>query len=120
MLTIILVNRIPITDLPATRPTGRRQPYNDQFIGKPMAFTLTTRLRVPVALSLGVLLGSASIVLAQSAFDTPAPFTGSVRFSGEKGAPIYGGAEVSAAGTDSPRISRSPSCAATNACPPKG
>ncbi|RWR32244.1 YncE family protein [Sinirhodobacter populi] len=64
-----------------------------------MAFTLTTRLRVPVALSLGVLLGSASMVLAQSAFDTPAPFTGTVRFSGEQGAPIYGGAEVSAAGT---------------------
>ncbi|HEY0214087.1 MAG TPA: YncE family protein [Paenirhodobacter sp.] len=63
-----------------------------------MAILITTRLRVPVALSLGLLLGSTAVAFAQSAFDAPAPFTGMVRFSGDKGAPIYSGGAVSATG----------------------
>ncbi|HEY0275242.1 MAG TPA: YncE family protein, partial [Paenirhodobacter sp.] len=63
-----------------------------------MAHSFTNRLGMPIALSLGVLLASTTFLMAQSAFDAPAPFTGMVRFSGAKGAPIYSGAEVSAAG----------------------
>lgn len=63
-----------------------------------MAKKTASRLRKPIALALALLLGSTAAGFAQSAFDTPAPFTGMVRFSGEKGAPIYGGGAVSVEG----------------------
>lgn len=63
-----------------------------------MAQSPVSRLRLPLALSLVALLGSTVTTFAETVFDTPAPFSGMVRFSGAKGAPVYGGEEVSADG----------------------
>ncbi|WP_420344491.1 hypothetical protein [Paenirhodobacter sp.] len=64
-----------------------------------MAQLLSSRIapRIAAVLSLAALLAS-SAAFAGPVFDTPAPFTGTVRFSGEKGTPAYSGAPVTAEG----------------------
>lgn len=51
-----------------------------------------------VAMSVALLLGTTAPGLAQSVFDTPAPYTGGVMFSGPERSPIHAGSEVTVQG----------------------
>ncbi|MWD27286.1 hypothetical protein E0K89_007355 [Aquicoccus sp. SCR17] len=62
-----------------------------------MAYTFQSR-RNALALSLSLLLASTAVLHAETAFDRPAAYSGSVRFSGPEGAPIHAGSRVTIEG----------------------